>query len=64
MIYPNPADRFIHFDQLQETIMIHDMTGRLIMQQHNCHSIDVQQLPGGCYVISNTRLHTPVIIRR
>lgn len=64
VIYPNPADRIIQFDQLQETVMIHDMTSRLIMQQQNCRAIDVQHLPCGCYVISNSKNHTPVIIRR
>ncbi len=55
-MYPNPVSNLLTIEntQLLETtqIQIHDMAGRLVLNQGETHQLDVSDLHDGIYVVS------------
>lgn len=52
-IYPNPATSYVNINSLEkiDTIIITDLTGKVITKEQNSNKINVNHLPKGVYLI-------------
>ncbi len=49
--YPNPADAYIHFDNVQE-VWIYTLEGKLVFKQNDClETVNISNLKPGMYIV-------------
>lgn len=63
ILYPNPANEVIRFSRTQAHVALIDATGRIVLQQQNCSSIEVQNLSPGYYILNNGEVKIPIVVR-
>lgn len=51
-IYPNPTNGITFFNTTLDQMRLYSADGKLILNQQNCNSIDLSELPNGIYLLS------------
>lgn len=51
-IYPNPAKEIIHFTRKVNSVELIDISGRTICNTKNSHSLSLEGLPSGMYILN------------
>jgi hypothetical protein len=63
LVYPNPAKDILQFSSFVGEIEIYNMYGKVIMRNKSLtNSINISQLPNGCYIIKSNQAISKFIV--
>lgn len=63
LVYPNPADETLIFDEMQQNVTLFDAVGRVIDQRSHCKALDVKNFTSGYYIIQSGTQRQSILIR-
>ncbi|MDZ4823869.1 MAG: CotH kinase family protein [Flavobacteriales bacterium] len=62
-IYPNPADDVVYFSRQLQSFSLIDSTGRLVLRNEKCSSLNIAHLEPGVYILQSSAVRKQVVVQ-